>query len=217
MSALARAYYLRASGRYKARAAAGKLRVLAANRRALRELLASRACADCGLQDLTVLEFDHRRDKRNHVSDLVRRAASWGLIAREIAKCDVVCADCHRRRTAARAGWYRLGEPCLDLPPLPAPDAPDYARIKNVRHVLRRRHASRTHMLAYLRARHCSDCGVTDPILLEFDHLGEKTASVSALLTRGSWPRILREIAACEVVCANCHRRRTAARAGRDR
>ena len=30
-------------------------------------------------------------------------------LKQEIAKCEVVCANCHRRRTAKQFGWYRLG------------------------------------------------------------------------------------------------------------
>jgi hypothetical protein len=30
---------------------------------------------------------------------------SWSRLAAEIGKCDIVCANCHRMRTARRAGW----------------------------------------------------------------------------------------------------------------
>jgi hypothetical protein len=65
----------------------------------------------------------------------------------------------------------------------------------------------------YLLEHPCLDCGETDPVVLEFDHIGEKTGNVSGMLGR-RWSTIEAEIAKCEVVCANCHRRRTAERGG---
>lgn len=62
----------------------------------------------------------------------------------------------------------------------------------------------------------CSDCGYNKhPAALDFDHLPQYTKSktVSALVGSCSpWSRIEAEIAKCEVVCANCHRVRTANR-----
>lgn len=56
----------------------------------------------------------------------------------------------------------------------------------------------------------CKDCGESNPIVLEFDHIGDKEFNISAAVTRGlSQTRIAAEIAKCEVVCANCHRIRT--------
>jgi hypothetical protein len=53
-----------------------------------------------------VLEFDHLRDKEFSISKgLVDR--NWQSVLDEIAKCDVVCANCHRRRTAKRGGFAR--------------------------------------------------------------------------------------------------------------
>jgi transposase-like protein len=78
-----------------------------------------------------------------------------------------------------------------------------------------RQEALRAHILDYLRDRSCRDCGESDPIVLEFDHVAEKTAGVSALLTAtATVAAIDAEMARCEVVCANCHRRRTARRGG---
>lgn len=72
-------------------------------------------------------------------------------------------------------------------------------------------------MLAYLKDHPCQDCGETDPIVLQFDHRdpSKKETEVSALLRSGnSWKRIMREIVKCDVVCANCHTRRTAHQRG---
>jgi hypothetical protein len=66
-------------------------------------------------------------------------------------------------------------------------------------------------ILDYLREHPCVDCGESDPVVLEFDHLRDKIRNVSAMM-RQRWSSIVAEIEKCEVVCANCHRRRTAAR-----
>jgi hypothetical protein len=79
----------------------------------------------------------------------------------------------------------------------------------------RRVHAERADLLlAYFREHPCVDCGETDPMVLEFDHLRDKEANIAVLMRWRSWPAILEEIAKCEVVCANCHRRRTHRRQG---
>lgn len=69
------------------------------------EYLESHPCVDCGESDPVVLEFDHvRGEKTRPVSILVKW--SWGRVVEEIEKCAVRCANCHRRVTASRAGWY---------------------------------------------------------------------------------------------------------------
>jgi hypothetical protein len=70
------------------------------------------------------------------------------------------------------------------------------------------------YLVAYLREHPCVDCGEDDPVVLEFDHLRDKKFAISAGLQSRPWQDVLDEIAKCEVVCANCHRRRTARRGG---
>jgi hypothetical protein len=79
----------------------------------------------------------------------------------------------------------------------------------------RRRLRAKAHVLEYLAARGCADCGERDPVVLEFDHVGEKYADISALAHDGVRNEVLdREMALCDVVCACCHRRRTTQRRG---
>lgn len=61
----------------------------------------------------------------------------------------------------------------------------------------------------------CIDCGYNaHPRALDFDHIGtDKIGDVGRLAHhRIAWDRLMAEIAKCEVVCANCHRLRTAQR-----
>jgi hypothetical protein len=69
----------------------------------LRGLLTISTCVDCKEGDLEVLEFDHRRDKRCNVTALARRECSVKTLRAEVAKCEVRCGNCHRRRTIESA------------------------------------------------------------------------------------------------------------------
>jgi hypothetical protein len=76
-------------------------------RRQVRTYLLAHPCVDCGESDPDVLDFDHLRDKRANISTLVQYAISIRTLRDEIAKCEVRCANCHRRRTARGGRYYR--------------------------------------------------------------------------------------------------------------
>ena len=60
-------------------------------------------CVDCGESDPIVLEFDHVRGKKvKNIADMVNNSYSISAIKNEIRKCDVRCANCHRRKTHER-------------------------------------------------------------------------------------------------------------------
>ncbi len=67
-------------------------------------------------------------------------------------------------------------------------------------------------LVKFLREHPCADCGETDPVVLEFDHLRDKVFGIGQMLADRPWLEVLAEIEKCEVVCCNCHRRRTATR-----
>ena len=64
------------------------------------------------------------------------------------------------------------------------------------------------------KSRPCRDCGNTFPACaMQFDHVrGEKVANVAHLRNWENVPKVIDEIAKCEVVCANCHAIRTCKR-----
>jgi hypothetical protein len=69
-------------------------------------------------------------------------------------------------------------------------------------------------ILSYKYLHPCKDCGITNPVVLEFDHIrGKKVDNISDMPGKYPWLDIIREIKKCDVVCANCHRLRTAKKA----
>lgn len=158
-------------------------------------------CVDCGDHRLVVLDFDHVRGvKAAVISRLVYAGASIDKIQREIDKCEVVCANCHRRRTGLRQGSWRA---ILSLDPA--------AKIEGAT-------SGRIYIRSILEAGCCVDCGETDILILEFDHVGPKRFSISIGLARGyGVDRLAAEVAGCEIRCASCHRLKTAEREGQFR
>jgi hypothetical protein len=71
--------------------------------------LSENPCVDCGETDIRCLEFDHRGSdvKVGDVTRLVNNLVAWHRVEAEIAKCDVRCANCHRRVMAERGKSWR--------------------------------------------------------------------------------------------------------------
>lgn len=100
--------YTRGGEEYKQRKKSRQRVIANRNSRLLFEYLQRHQCIDCGEKDPIVLEFDHvRGQKKYNIADLVRRYGSWETIQAEIVKCEVRCANCHRRVTAKRRGVQR--------------------------------------------------------------------------------------------------------------
>lgn len=91
-----------------------------------------------------------------------------------------------------------------------------YYLAKNVDARVRHRQSNRDLAYDYLLSHPCMDCGESDPVVLDFDHIDPATKlwTIGSVLSRRSTPAIEREIAKCEVRCANCHRLRTASQFG---
>lgn len=90
----------------------------------------------------------------------------------------------------------------------------DYYLLKARRRNEKIRTVIRKYMWDYLIDHPCMDCGEKNPVVLEFDHLKNKTIEVSRLVRYSSINRIKTEIEKCEIRCANCHRRKTAIQYG---
>ncbi len=271
-AAYRRRHYLQNRAAYVAREMARMNAYRVDNRLRLFEYLSAHPCVSCGEADVLVLEFDHRdpSQKRAAVTHIAARKP-WKFVLKEIALCDVRCANCHRRRTASQFNWARGTAAVVSSPVEREPRPPlvsvagpagsktctacgetkpatafsvknkdkgrrathcttcvaansraHYARNRET-YLLRARQAKRRYrgrnrsgVADYLAGRNCVDCGVADIVVLEFDHRdgADKEDDVAGLMAAGRWSKVEAEIAKCDVRCANCHRRRTAAQFG---
>lgn len=121
-----RAYAQRHEVREGRRRIAHKYRVKAtAEKRAyLIKFKSETPCVDCGNKfPWYVMDLDHvRGEKYKDVSKMVGSGDRMKSFIEEIAKCDCVCANCHRVRTFTRADHLKslsLGAPAIS----PAMDA----------------------------------------------------------------------------------------------
>jgi hypothetical protein len=191
-----RAYFQARGDHHRQQSAAARRERVAAARRFMDDYLAAHPCVDCGERDPDVLDFDHVAEKASLVSALVAWGARRSRIEAEIARCEVRCANCHRRVTAQRAGWSRLGGDAED--PRRGFSAPARRNLRLVHDLL--------------AAGRCADCGEPDTLVLEFDHVGAKRGQISTRVWNVGLATLEAELARCEIRCCNCHRRVTAAR-----
>ncbi|HWH16112.1 MAG TPA: hypothetical protein VNU25_00800 [Candidatus Paceibacterota bacterium] len=83
-------------------------------REQLLKYLQTKNCKDCGESDPVVLDFDHKdpKNKTKGVARFLSGHYSWSSILKEIDKCDIRCANCHRRKTYVQFGfWGRTKAP----------------------------------------------------------------------------------------------------------
>lgn len=69
---------------------------------------------------------------------------------------------------------------------------------------------ARNLILEYLESHPCVDCGNQEILVLDFDHLRDKTKNISEMVSEGfGVTTIQAEIDKCEIRCRNCHSKKT--------
>lgn len=101
-------YYKKNGKKHRKATAAIKKEKIDRNKKYVLEYLLSHPCVDCGENDPIVLEFDHVRGKKiQTICFMVQNQFSIAKIEKEIGKCQVRCALCHRRKTAKQMNWTK--------------------------------------------------------------------------------------------------------------
>ena len=67
----------------------------------------SNSCNVCGENTPSCLEFNHinRKDKEYQISNMCKMGVSQEQFIKEVQKCEILCCNCHRKRTAKQLGW----------------------------------------------------------------------------------------------------------------
>ena len=69
------------------------------NKNYIRDIKKNSECLMCGEKHPATLDFHHRNPKEKEfvIAEIHRRGWSIEKIAKEISKCDILCANCHRK------------------------------------------------------------------------------------------------------------------------
>ncbi len=102
-----RSLYHASNGAYKDKTVARKKKLAQEASQFVWNYLKEHPCVDCNERDPIVLEFDHVGEKFKAISEMLRYNYSPESLAKEIIKCEVRCANCHRRKTAIQLGYYK--------------------------------------------------------------------------------------------------------------
>lgn len=98
------------SNRYNKNTKETQRKIRVRNKAYLRKYLEEHPCVDCGETDIRCLEFDHI-DRSTKSQNVGRMCSSMHYslvrIQKEIEKCIVRCANCHRKKTYFDMNWTK--------------------------------------------------------------------------------------------------------------
>jgi hypothetical protein len=139
-------------------------------------------CVDCGYSSCPeALQF-HHRDPSTKEFRLGEFSGSLARLIKEAAKCDLVCANCHRVRHSPEAAASR-------------------------HRVVQLRRETKLRAIASFGGV-CLACqSAYAPAALEFHHpdASKKEFAISVDGVYRSWERVQKELENCVMLCANCH------------
>lgn len=92
-----KAHYLKNKQKYLDKAQENNSRYRTRNREYFRKYKLERGCSNCGFNGHhAALDFHHLGDKDESIARMINSAASLKTILKEVSKCVVLCANCHR-------------------------------------------------------------------------------------------------------------------------
>ncbi len=152
------------------------------------EFLLNHPC-QCGEDNIIVLDCHHinQCEKQYEISTMIRQGRNWEDIQLELDKCIVLCANCH---ILLHKSQLSQSNKTIYL-------YKHSGGVKAVNEVLENAI--------------CVDCGYNNINALEFDHRDPTTKLFCIRNGFGhGYEKTIQEINKCDIVCRNCHKKRTA-------
>ena len=142
------------------------------------------SCTRCGYRSsLSALEF-HHCDVTQKDFAISKYLGSWARLTAEAAKCQLLCANCHRTEHA-------LADALIETGPVV-----QFRRDLKVRAV-------------EFMGGACKGCGRSGPsAIFDFHHIDAATKDfgIGQDGVPRKWAKVVAELAKCVMLCANCHR-----------
>ncbi len=106
-----RSHYDKYKDHYRYRAKERRAQQKSIFRKNMLDVLSGKSCAICEEDDIRTLEFDHidPTGKSFSISQAYRLGHKWEDVLKEMNKCRILCANCHRKHTSLQFGWYKAG------------------------------------------------------------------------------------------------------------
>lgn len=147
-------------------------------------------CVECGFDEhVSALDF-HHIDPTTKDFGIAGSRKPWAKIERELKKCIILCARCHRK---LHLGEYEIT--ALDHLSMSRTEKKRMSNIKIKRHVVD------------LLGGQCVRCGYNDCIAaLDFHHIDPNTKEFTISQAFKSWSETKLELKKCVILCCNCHR-----------
>ena len=181
-------------------------------------------CVDCGNVDTEVLTFDHVRDSKSfNIGNLKGSPKDYKKFDSEILKCEVRCINCHNAITKIRQRGrlycflnnleYKAKAFTARKTEFQSIYYSEKPEIYSQKNHQRRSDYYEKYLPSFVEIlkQGCTDCGTIALLSMQFDHIRDKYTEVGKLFFcwQIKWELVLEEMAKCELVCGNCHRKRT--------
>lgn len=178
--------------------------------------MANNGCNRCEEDGPACLDFHHLEvdEKVMAVNKMVVHGYGKERLTEEIAKCELLCANCHRKEHHHPP--LVLGKDSLSNETARSGSSENEQKnsptvIWTAEQTHPRRADLRAMVYEYrLMSNGCVRCEEADPACLDFHHVDEdeKIMAICDLIAyEPSDERLFEEIEKCELLCANCHRK----------